>query len=70
METKPHIKVLGKRKPYSGGLAGMQGFFELANILRGNNSFIPRGVYRFKTHEELDAWTMKMLTRPKVERPQ
>lgn len=23
----------------------------------------PKGVYRFKTHEEADAWMMKMLTR-------
>jgi predicted transcriptional regulator len=23
----------------------------------------PKGVYRFKTHEEADAWTMKMLAR-------
>lgn len=27
--------------------------------------FIPKGVYRFKTHEEADAWTLKMLTRIK-----
>ncbi len=24
---------------------------------------IPRGVYRFKSHEEADAWLMKMITR-------
>ena len=24
---------------------------------------VPRGVYRFKTHEEADEWQMKMLTR-------
>jgi hypothetical protein len=23
----------------------------------------PKGVYRFQTHEEADAWTMKMLAR-------
>lgn len=28
--------------------------------------FIPKGVYRFHTHEEADAWLMKMMTRPKV----
>jgi len=26
---------------------------------------IPKGVYRFKTHEEADEWLWKMLTRPK-----
>ena len=25
--------------------------------------WMPKGVYRFKTHEEADAWQMKMLTR-------
>lgn len=25
---------------------------------------IPKGVYRFKTHEEADAWILKMLSRP------
>ena len=25
--------------------------------------FLPRGVYRFRTHEEADAWQWKMLTR-------
>ena len=61
------MKVIGKRKPYSGGLAGMQGFFEMAIRLRGDQPFVPRGVYRFKTHEEADEWMIKMLTRPKHE---
>jgi len=26
---------------------------------------IPKGVYRFKTHEEADAWLWKMITRPR-----
>jgi hypothetical protein len=30
---------------------------------------IPRGVYRFKTHEEADAWMVKMLARSKVQQP-
>ncbi len=25
---------------------------------------VPRGVYRFKTHEEADEWLIKMLSRP------
>jgi hypothetical protein len=31
---------------------------------------IPRGVYRFKTHEETDAWMEKMLARGKGSKPQ
>lgn len=26
---------------------------------------IPKGVYRFRTHEEADEWLWKMLTRPR-----
>jgi hypothetical protein len=26
---------------------------------------VPRGVYRFKTHEEADQWLWRMITRPK-----
>jgi hypothetical protein len=26
--------------------------------------FVPRGVYRFQTHEEADEWMWKMITRP------
>jgi hypothetical protein len=60
------MKQVGRRKPYSGGLAGLQRFFELCLRLRGDRPFLPRGVYRFKSHEEADAWTMKMLTRAKA----
>lgn len=31
--------------------------------LRGNRPFIPKGVYRFKTFEEAEEWTIKMLSR-------
>ncbi len=27
--------------------------------------FIPKGLYRFKSHEEADEWTWKMITRPR-----
>ena len=70
METRQYMKVLGRREPYSGGLEGLQSFFELCIRLRGDQPFIPRGVYRFKSHEDLDQWTLKMLTRPRVAHPQ
>jgi hypothetical protein len=70
MDSKGYMKVLGRRKPYSGGLEGLQGFFEMLIRLRGDQPFLPRGVYRFKSHEELREWTLKMLTRPKAGRQQ
>ena len=60
------MKTVGRRRPYSGGLAGLQGFFEMCIRLRGDRPLFPRGVYRFKTHEEADEWTLKMLTRAKA----
>ena len=27
--------------------------------------FVPRGIYRFNTHEEADQWLWKMITRPR-----
>jgi hypothetical protein len=65
--AKYGVKVVGRRKPYSGGLAGMQGFLEMCARLRGDRPFMPRGVFRFKTHAEADEWTLKMLTRPKAD---
>jgi len=70
MPIKGEMKVVGSRKPYSGGLEGLQGFFEMVIKVRGDQPFIPRGVYRFKSHEQLDEWTLRMLTRPRAARPQ
>jgi len=64
---KKDPKQVGRRRAYSGGLAGLQGFFELCARLRGNRPFYPRGIYRFRTHEELDQWSLKMLTRVKAD---
>ena len=68
MAERP-TKTVGRRRPYSGGLAGLQGFFELCSRVRGDRPFLPKGVFRFKTHEEADEWTLKMLTRAKVAPP-
>jgi hypothetical protein len=39
------------------------GLLDLALRLRGDKPFIPKGVHRFATFEESDAWSMTMLTR-------
>ena len=57
------MKVVGRRKPGRGGIAAAAGFFDLVIALRGNKPYIPKGVHRFKTFEESQAWTLKMLTR-------
>lgn len=63
------MKVIGRRRPGNGGLDSANGFLKLVISLRGEKPFIPRGVYRFQSHEEKDAWTLKMLTRPNRAHP-
>jgi hypothetical protein len=44
--------------------AGMQLQATAAQLHRAfNHRWMPKGVYRFKTHEEADAWMTKMLAR-------
>ena len=64
MKSDESMKVIGRRRPGKGGLDTINGFLKLVISLRGGKPFIPRGVYRFRSHEEKDAWTLKMLTRP------
>lgn len=53
-------KTVGRRVPPSG--AGLQK--TLNQVMAGQKRGIcPRGVYRFKTHEEADAWMTRMLNR-------
>lgn len=60
---KQEMKVVGRRRPPSGGINAAANLLELAVALRKGKPFIPRGVWRFKSFEEKDAWTLKMLSR-------
>lgn len=56
-------KVVGKRRPSLAYKAGYD-IQALANELSGKRIGWPKGVFRFKTHEEADAWwreTMKII---------
>jgi len=57
-------KTLGVRR-WRGGLVAAAGLLELTVQLRGDRPFVPKGVHRFLTFEESDAWTLRMLTRPR-----
>jgi hypothetical protein len=68
MQTKGYMKVLGHRREPQPSRDNMEAIQKLAVDLRGpRRLFVPKGVYRFKSHEEADAWLMKMLTRPSHE---
>lgn len=56
------LKVAGRRKPASGPEAAA-GLLRLVRDLRAGQPFIPRGVYRFRSFEEAQEWSMKMMAR-------
>ena len=60
---KGEMKVVGRRHPPRGGLEAAANLLRAVVELRKGKPFIPKGVYRFKTHEEKDEWTRKMLAR-------
>lgn len=62
----PIGKTVGRRKPPTDplSLAGQTKADMRAWREAFPTSFVPRGVYRFRTHEEADAWMWKMITRP------
>lgn len=61
----PIGRTVGRRRPPSGLAA--ETTYTPADARDWQRAFrtpgIPRGVYRFASHEEADAWLMKMLTR-------
>jgi len=60
---KPKMKVVGRRKPSSGGLEAANNLFKLVIELRGNQPFFPKGVYKFRSFAEKEAWEWAMRTR-------
>jgi hypothetical protein len=62
VDTLP-TKVLGRRR-LPGGFAGAKPLLELAVELRRDRPFVPRGLHRFATFEESEAWLLAMMTRP------
>jgi hypothetical protein len=57
-------KVVGRRQ-WAPGLAATAPLLQLVLQLRGDRPFLPRGVYRFRSFEESEEWTLRMLTRPR-----
>lgn len=61
------IKVVGRRTGTPSGLSiatsNQRQSIEWRKTLGGVR--IPKGVFRFKTHEEADEWLWKMITRPR-----
>ena len=56
------IKIVG-RKTTQTGLSATNNLLKLVIALRGNRPFIPKGIHRFKTFEEAQQWSIKMMAR-------
>ncbi len=54
-DLPPGAKVVGKRRPSQGHEVG-DGLQRLANEMGQGLVSWPKGVFRFKSHEEADAW--------------
>ena len=68
MPEKGYMKVLGGRRRVAAGLESAHGFLKTVALLRHGKPLVPRGLYRFRTYDEEDEWTMRMLTRPSAGR--
>ncbi|MDB6124909.1 MAG: hypothetical protein JWQ71_3902 [Pedosphaera sp.] len=64
------MKVVGRKGKPKGGLEAADNLLQLVIALRGNKPFIPKGVHRFKTFEEAQAWSIKMMARRSSPAPQ
>ncbi len=62
-DERPEMKVVGRKQGVRGGLVGADAMQRLATELRKGKPFMPKGVFRFKSFEEADAWKLRMLTR-------
>ncbi len=63
--TLPGMKVVGRRH-YSnfGTLEDAMAIQQLAIAAAKGKPFMPRGVYRFHSHEDADRWARQMMARP------
>ena len=58
------IKVVGRKARPRVDVTTIDALQRMANELRNGRPFIPKGIWRFKSYEEADAWKLRMLTRP------
>ena len=56
-------KVVGRKGHAKVDVVAIDSLQRMANELRRGRPFMPKGVWRFKSFEEADAWKLKMLTR-------
>lgn len=64
MQTDEYpMKVVGRKGQPKVNVETANDFLKMVAVVRGNCPFMPKGVWRFKTFEEADAWKLQMMTR-------
>lgn len=57
------MKVVGRKGKPKVNVETIDAMQRMVNELRGGRGLAPKGVFRFKTFEEADAWQTKMLVK-------
>lgn len=57
------MKVIGRKGKPRIDVTTIDSLQKLANELRKGRPFMPKGLWRFRSHEEADSWKLMMLTR-------
>jgi hypothetical protein len=57
------MKVVGARHIGTSPLADQAALARTAAFVRGTTRLVPRGVYRFSSFDEADAWMTRMMIR-------
>lgn len=57
------MKVIGRKGKAKVDVTTIDSLQQMANELRKGRPFMPKGLWRFRSHEEADSWKLKMLTR-------
>jgi hypothetical protein len=60
-KDKPLTKVVGRRKPARVDVGSFDSMQKMVNALRAGRGLVPKGVYRFHTFEEADAWLIRTM---------
>jgi hypothetical protein len=55
------MKSVGHRNPGGDAWADQRSLARTATFLRGHPQLVPRGVYRYSSFEEADAWMSRMM---------
>jgi hypothetical protein len=59
------MKKVGRRRQAT-DINASNRLLELVIKLRGDQPFIPKGIHKFKTFQEAQDWSIKMMARKKI----